>query len=65
MDLSPITFGIILPQKLHGKNSTNSKNYMVNLDENINSKEITIKISLDSGASTLIIRKHVWYKRQR
>ena len=33
-DLSPITFGLILPQKLCGKISTNFQINPVNLDEN-------------------------------
>ena len=46
-DLSPITFGIILPPNPCGKNSTNSQIYPGTLDENKNSKLRTIKILLD------------------
>ena len=35
-DLSPITFGVILPPKLRGKISTNSQIIPVNSDENKN-----------------------------
>ena len=55
-DLSPITFGIILPPNQSGKNSTNAQNNMGTTDENKNSKVRTIKILLDSGASASIIR---------
>ena len=50
-DLSPITSGVIIPPKLRGKISTNSQINPVTLDENKNSKVLTIKILLDSGAS--------------
>ena len=36
-DLSPITFGVILPPKLCGKISTNSQIIPVTFDENQNS----------------------------
>ena len=61
-DLSPITFGVILPPKLHGKKSTNSKISPETLDENRNSKVRTIKILLDSSASESIACKDVLYK---
>ena len=35
-DLSPIIFGVILPPKLCGKNSTNSQNNTETSDENQN-----------------------------
>ena len=57
MDLSPITFGVILPPKLRGKHSTNSLKNPRNLDENRSSKVRTIKILLDSGASASILHK--------
>ena len=50
-DLSPITFGVILPRKLRDKISTNSQIIPETLDENKNSKVRTIKILFDSGAS--------------
>ena len=50
-DLSPITFGVILPLKLHGKLSTNSQINKVCSNENKNSKINTIKILLESCAS--------------
>ena len=56
-DLSPIIFGVILPPKLRGKISTNSKIIPVNSDENKNSKVHTFKILLDSGASASIVQK--------
>ena len=36
-DLSPITFGVILPPRLSGKKSTNSQINPANSDENKNS----------------------------
>ena len=42
-DLSPITFGVILPLKLRGKNSTNSQINPVKLDRNKNSTYILLK----------------------
>ena len=57
--LSSITFGVILPLNLRGKISTNSQNNPGTLDEKRNSKEHTIKILLDSGASASIVRKDV------
>ena len=44
MDLSPITFGVILSPKLRGKISTNSQINPATSDENKNSKVCTIKI---------------------
>ena len=64
-DLSPITFGAILPPKLRGKTSTNSQIIPVNSDENKYSKVRTIKILLDSGASASIVRKDVLHKRHQ
>ena len=63
--LSPITFGLILPPNLRGKNSTNSQTHPRTSDENLNSKLCTIKISLYSGASASIVRKDVLYERHR
>ena len=54
-DLSPITFGVILPPKLRGKISTNSQTNLITSDENKNSIVHTIKILLDSGASALMV----------
>ena len=59
MDLSPITFGIILPSNPRGKKSTNFQNNPGTLNENSNSKACTIKILLDSYASASIVRKDV------
>ena len=59
MKISPITFGVMLPPNPRGKNSTNSQNNSGTSDENTNSKVCTIKILLDSGASTSIVRKDV------
>ena len=59
-DLSPITFGVILPPNLHNKYSTNSQINQGTLDENWNSKVYTIKMLLDSGASTsMVCKKHI------
>ena len=57
MDLSPLTFGVILPPKLQCKISTISQINPAPLDENKNSKVYNIKILLDNGASASIIRK--------
>ena len=62
-DLSPITFGVILPPNPWVKISTNSQNNPRFSDENENSKVLTIKILLDSGASVYNVRKDVLYKR--
>ena len=64
-DLSPITFGIILPPKLHGKISTNSQINPTTSDENKNSKVRTIKILLDSSASASIKRKDILCERHK
>ena len=64
-DLSPITFGEILPPRLCGIISTNSQINLVNLDDNKRSKVRTIKIFLDNGASASIIPKHVFYERHK
>ena len=42
--LSPITFGVNLPPKLRGENSTNSQTYPGTTDENKSSKVCMIKI---------------------
>ena len=65
MDLSPITFSIISPPNPLGKNSTNSHINPGTKDENKNSKTFTIKILLDSGASTSIVLKDVLHVRYR
>ena len=65
MDLSPITFGVILSPKLRGKNSTNSQINPGTTDENKNSKVRTIKILLDSGACASIVCKDVLYERHK
>ena len=65
MDFLPIAFGVILPPKLRGKNSTNSQISPGTLDENQNSKVCTIKILLDGGASASIVHKNVFYKHHR
>ena len=62
-DLSPITFRMILPPSLRGKNSTISQINPGTLYESKNSKVRTIKILLDSGANVLIICKDVLYER--
>ena len=65
MNLSPITFGVILPPKLHGKILANSQIIPTTLDQKKNSKVHTINILLESGASESIIRKNVLYKRHK
>ena len=64
-DLSPITFGVILPPKLCGKISTNSQINLATSDENRNSKVRTIKILLDSSANASIVRKDALYERHK
>ena len=64
-DLSPISFGIILPPNSRGKNSTNSQNNPGTKDKNKNSKVCTIKILLDSGASASIVHQDILYERHR
>ena len=59
MDLSPITFGVILPQDPQRKISTNSQINPGTSDENLISKVCTIKILLDSSASASIVDKDV------
>ena len=64
-DLLPRTFSVILHPNPHGKNSTFSQINPEILNENKNSWVHTIKILLDSGASALIVRKDVLYKRHK
>ena len=64
-DLSPITFGVILPPKLRGKISINSRISPRDSDDNQNPSVCTIKILLDSSASALIICKDVLYKQHK
>ena len=65
MNLSTITFGVILPPRLHGKILTNSQINPATSDENKYSKVHTIKILLDSGASASIVRKDALYERHK
>ena len=58
-NLSPRTFGIILPPNPCGKTSMNSQIYPRTKDENTNSKVHTIRILFDSGASISIGCKQV------
>ena len=62
MDLSPITYGVILLQNPRGKNSTNSKINPGTSDENKSSKAHTIKLLLDSSASASIVHKYMLCK---
>ena len=62
---SPITLGVISPQKLYDNFSTNSQINPGTSDENRNSKVRTIKILLDSGASASNVCEDVLYKRHR
>ena len=64
-DLSPITLGIILPPNPRSKIPTNSQISPGTWNENKNPKGCPIKIFLDSGASALIIREDVLYKRHQ
>ena len=64
-DLSPITFGVVLPTNPPRKNAINSQINPGTLDENKNSKVRTIKILLDSDASASTVRKEVLYKRHK
>ena len=61
MNLSPITFGVILPLNPRDKNSINSRINPVAIDESRNYKVPIIKISLDSGASESVVCKDVLY----
>ena len=65
MELSHITFGVILTPKIRGKISTNSQINPVNSDENKNSKASTIKILLDSGANASVVHKDMWHERHK
>ena len=47
MDLSPITYGVILPPNLRGKISTNSQKNLGTLDKNWSTKVCTIQILLN------------------
>ena len=64
-DLLTITFGAILPPNLWGKNATNSQINPGISSKNKNSKVCTIKFTLDSSASVLIVCKDVLYKRHK
>ena len=61
-DLSPITFGVILPPNPYGINSIISQIILGNSDENKNSKGCTIKILLDCDANSPIVRKDLLYE---
>ena len=65
INLSPITFGVILPPNPRDKYSTNSQMNPGYLKEDNNSKVRTINILLDSGASASIVRKDVIYECHR
>ena len=65
IDLSPLTFGVILPPNPRSKKSTNSQINPGTQGENKNSKVLTIKILVDSGASASIVQKDVLYKRHK
>ena len=65
MDLSPITFSVMLPPHPRGKNSTNAQINLGTLDKNKNSKVRTIKILLDSGTRASIVCKGILYKRDK
>ena len=65
MDLSLITFGVILPPNPPSKNLTNSQINPGTSDENENSKVRTINLLLESGAGATIVCKDVLYERHR
>ena len=64
-DLSPISLGTILSPNPCGKISTNSQLNPGTTDEDKNSKERTIKILLDSGASESIVSKNFLHERHK
>ena len=59
MDLSAITFGLILPPNPRDKNSTNSRINLGTSDKDTNFRVHAIKILLNSGASASIVHKDV------
>ena len=61
----PITFGVISMPNPRSKKSIHSQINQETLYENINSKGNTIKILLDSCASTSIVHKDRLYERHR
>ena len=65
IDLSPITFSVILPPNLCSKNSKNFKINPGTLDENKILKFVLSKYFLDSNASELIVHKEIVYKCHR
>ena len=64
-DLSPITYGEILPPKLRRKISTKSQTHPGTLDVNQNSQVPTNKKLLDRGGSASIVRKDILYERHQ
>ena len=64
-DLSPTTFGIILPPNPRVKILTNSYINTRTTDKNKNSKLRTIKILFDSGANESIINKDILHERHK
>ena len=64
-DLLPITFGIISSPNPRGKKSANSQINPATTDENKNSKVCTLKLLLDSGASSSVVRRDVIHKCHR
>ena len=64
-DLSPITFGVILPLNPQIKNSITSQINPGTSGDNKNSIVQTIKILLDSGASASIVHRDVLYECHR
>ena len=63
--LLPITFDVILPSNLRGKNSTNFQINLGTSDENKNSKVHNINILLDSSASASIVCKDIVHKHHK
>ena len=61
--LLPITIGINISLTSRGKNSINSQINLRTTNTNKNSKVLTIKTSLGSGASASIICKDFLHKR--
>ena len=63
--LSLIIIGIMLPLNLRSKNAKKSQMNSGTTGGNKNSKVHTVKILLDSGTSTSIVRKDVLHERHK
>ena len=65
MDLLPSTFLIIVTSDEFGENPINSQIQLGTMDEDRKSNVLTIKISLDSGASASTVRRNVLHRRRK